>query len=441
MKARLVPLYLEEQPQQAFLDRLQALRQLLCEEVEFLDAQQLGEPICPQADGVLLPDLSGVAYRMVDRFAAITLPIFVVTSEYGTMAMWDWELVHFLKCHGIQNIYAPYQLDQLKTYCRAVAAKAQLRRSRFLIFQDDPQKGMRPDIFKRFYWWEDSCARTLTERFGLQIEKRSYAQLANHAKQISDAKADDALAQYPMEVSKAVTLRNRRSAAKFYLAACQQLDRQPDVAGIGVSCMNEGFFSDTTPCYAWNRLFEERGILWACEGDLLTLATEYLSWHVLQQPVVMENLYPFVMGEVAIRHENIPAFPDLPDPDRYILFGHCGYLGCVPRRFASSWQMQPKVLKPSDPNAIVIDARLPKGPVTLLQMSSSLQKILTIRGELTDYVQFPGSNCLVGGLIRVEDGHRVVPALYSHHANLIVGDVSRQAVDLAAIFGMQIEQL
>jgi hypothetical protein len=40
--------------------------------------------------------------------------------------------------------------------------------------------------------------------------------------------------------------------------------------------LNESRFSDTTPCLAWNLLYEERGIRHACEGDTFSLATKYI---------------------------------------------------------------------------------------------------------------------------------------------------------------------
>ena len=34
--------------------------------------------------------------------------------------------------------------------------------------------------------------------------------------------------------------------------------------------------ADTTPCLAWDLLYDELGTLWACEGDTMALMTKYL---------------------------------------------------------------------------------------------------------------------------------------------------------------------
>ena len=56
----------------------------------------LGMPM-PDADAVVFPQLLGEAYRCVEDFRAIKTPILIVTSEFGTLSMWDWEIISYLK--------------------------------------------------------------------------------------------------------------------------------------------------------------------------------------------------------------------------------------------------------------------------------------------------------------------------------------------------------
>ena len=59
----------------------------------------------------------------------------------------------------------------------------------------------------------------------------------------------------------------------------------------------------------------------------------------------MTNLYPFLMGDAALKHEKIPYFPAVAErPADHILVAHCGFLGVVPQSFATSWSVQPRVL-------------------------------------------------------------------------------------------------
>ena len=118
MKARLVPLYFDPGRDSDFDRMLEAVRPLLADRAEVLEPLPLGAPL-PEAEAVLFPQLLGEAYREVDAFRAIDVPILFVTTEFGTLSMWDWEIAEYLKSHGIQTI-APYNLAQTENdLCRA----------------------------------------------------------------------------------------------------------------------------------------------------------------------------------------------------------------------------------------------------------------------------------------------------------------------------------
>ena len=155
MKARLVPLYLDPGRDADFDKQLAALRSLLGEQVEFLDPVALGSAV-PEAEAVIFPQVLGEAYRQVPAFQSIRLPILLITSEFGTLSMWDWEIAEYLRSHGVQTI-GPYSLPQTQHVCRALSVQRELRETKFLVYQDDPGEGHQASIFKRFYWWEDEC--------------------------------------------------------------------------------------------------------------------------------------------------------------------------------------------------------------------------------------------------------------------------------------------
>ena len=122
------------------------------------------------------------------------------------------------------------------------------------------------------------------------------------------------------------------AVAQLYLAICEKIDELGGVDGIGANCLNESMYSNTTPCLIWNMLFEKYGIIWCCEGDTLTLLSTYVLYQSLRQPIMMTNIYPFLVGKAAIHHEKIDDFPPVPDPENYALGVHCGYAGFAPRR-------------------------------------------------------------------------------------------------------------
>ena len=97
------------------------------------------------------------------------------------------------------------------------------------------------------------------------------------------------------------------------------------MVGCGANCLNEGFLSETTPCLAWSLLYQDRGIMWVCEGDTSSLMTQYLMGKTIDSAIFTTNIYPFLSGMPALSHEKIQEFPDVPDPT----ITHCWYTAVI----------------------------------------------------------------------------------------------------------------
>ena len=436
-KALLLPVRFASADEE-FDAQLRTLGDLLSGVAELMHPITLGERP-PASDAVLFPQLLGEAYRRVEELRALDRPRLVITSEFGTVQMWDWEICRFLAEEGVSTL-APYRLEQARTLCRALALRREMRRSSFVVYQDDPGQGAQAPIFKRFYWWEDACTRRILETFGVKVERRSFKKLAEAARAISDAEADRAWERWRHSVPlERLPERARRAALKLYLKLKRDLGDDENVHAAGINCLNESHFSDTTPCLAWNLLFEERGVTWGCEADTVSMLTQNLLYRSLQVPLMMTNLYPFLLGEAALKHERIPAFPDVEEPEHHVLVAHCGYLGVVPQSFATSWAVRPKVLAIVDDNAHALDAHLPEGPVTLVKLSPSMDALVVVEGRLTGYAHYPGSDCLTGGIIRVPNGPALMRSLPSHHGIIVVGHRRAELEMVAQIFGLRLE--
>ena len=365
------------------------------------------------------------------------MPILILTSEFGTLSMWDWEIANYLKSEGVETI-APYNLGQTKTICRGLAVKRELQRTSFLVFQDNPGAGFQASIFKRFYWWEDECTQRMLEKFGVSIVKQSFKELGEQAKTIPDHEADAAWRTRQIPTS-GLSTPAVRSAFKLYLAVRREMERYANVGAVGINCLNESHFCDTTPCLAWNLLFEEQKLLWGCEADTVSMLTKYILYKSLAAPIMMTNLYPFLMGQAALKHERISAFPHVEKPENCLLVAHCGYLGVVPQSFAAEWTLRPKVLAIVDDNASAIDARLPTGAITLAKLDATMNKMTVVEGTLERYAQYPGSDCLNGGVIRVPDGRQMMEKLSSHHYLLLTGHHVADIGLIGKVFGLEIE--
>lgn len=438
MKARVVPVYfaeLNEREVGETAEQMKILQDLYGDVADFLPGITLGEELPPEATAIIFPKMIFAAFRHDEELKKYDLPMVVLTSSYGTVEMWDWEIVTYLRDLGC-TVFSPYNIDMAKTVLRAIAAKDKLRGARFLMFQDSPGEGMQAYIFKKFYWWEEQSTKTMEDAFGIQMIYRSWKEVSDRAAAISDEEARAVSADWNIH-QEGVCEEAYLRAVKIYVAVKAVIDELGGVEGVGSNCLNESFHCNTTPCLAWNMLFERDNIIWACEGDTLTLLSTYIIYRSIEKPIMMTNLYPFLVGMAALAHEKIDKFPDIDDPDNHALGVHCGYFGFVPRQFCDEWTLRPKVLAIVDDNAIVCDCRMPKGPVTLAKIYPGFKKLSIIKAEIEDYVQYPGSDCRNGALIRYENGHAVMDNLCSHHSLIISGNVIPQLQQVAKIFGFE----
>ncbi len=438
MKARLVPVYFQSGRDENYNLQLENLKGLLAEEAEILEPMALGSRL-PEAEAVVFPQLLGDAFQQLKDLKKVNLPLLALTSEFGTVNMWDWEIVSFLKSEGL-NTFAPFNLDLTKKICRSLGVKREMPQTKFLVFQDNPGEGMQAEIFKRFYWWEDSYTQLMKDKFGITLEKKSFKKLAEDAKKISDQEAEKEWENWKLP-TEGVSKKALNSSIKIYIAVKREVEKDENIRGVGINCLNESFYSDTTPCLAWNMLFEEKGLIWACEADTMTLLTKYLIHRSLGVPIMMSNIYPFLMGMAALKHERIEKFPDVEDPENYLLVAHCGYLGVVPKSFSTEWTLRPKVLAIVDENATAIDARLPTGDITLSKLDPTLNKLQVIEGYLEGYMQYPGSDCRNGAVIHVKDGYKLMDAFYSHHNLLITGHRGVELKFMAKALDLEIEEI
>ncbi len=435
MKVILQPLYFKSGIDDEFKSHLDMIRGFLKDEACIVEPLELGKPV-KDVDAVIFPQLIGDAFKQVDLLKKIKLPLLVATSDFGTVNMWDWEIVTFLKSEGLK-VFAPYSLGLTKSICRSLALKRELKKTKFLVFQDNPSVGMQAEIFKRFYWWEERCERSIKEKFGVSVVKKSFKELAEKAKKISDSLALE-VAKNKMININGVSNNALLAAYKMYLAIKEEVERDPDIKGAGINCLNESFYSDTTPCLAWSLLYEEKGLVWSCEADTISLLTMYLIKKSIGADIIMSNIYPFLMGMAALKHEKIEKFPEVDEPENYLLIVHCGYFGLIPECMASEWTLRKKVLAIVDKNATVIDARLPLGKVVITKLHPDLNEIMVTTGKLENYVQYPGSDCRNGGLIKVKDGYRLMDLFYSHHNCIVVGDKSEDLKYMSKVFDIDI---
>lgn len=440
MKAILKPLYFQPGRDGDFDVHLDILKELLGDEADFLEPLALGRPVA-ECDAVVFPQMLGEAYHLIEELEAIEVPILVLTSDFGTVNMWDWEIVHYLGHKGIRTVCPP-SLGASKAACRALTLKRMLKSSKFVVYQDDPAgpSGEQSEIFKRFYWLENDATRRFSEKYGLRVEQRSFKELGKRATAVSDEEARESIEAWPSR-TRSIQGQPLLSAMKLAMELKKEYEKDTNILAMGLNCLNESHSCDTTPCLAWNLLYESHGLTWGCEADTMTMLTELLADKVLQVPFMMTNVYPFIMGKAALSHERIPYFPDVEQPENHVLAAHCGYFGLMPEVFATEWNLRERVLAMVDENATMIDARFPEGPVTLMKFQPFLNKLTVTEAELTGYVQYEDSDCLNGGIIRLPDGRRFVDQAVSHHYVVMTGHQRAALSMIGKVLDYEIEDV
>ena len=101
----------------------------------------------------------------------------------------DWETAAYMRSEGTASLAPSSLRSRPEKICRALGVKRQLRKSKFLVFQDNPGAGFQASIFKRFYWWEDECTQRICDKFGIEIVRKSFRELGESAQAIEDAEA------------------------------------------------------------------------------------------------------------------------------------------------------------------------------------------------------------------------------------------------------------
>ena len=118
------------------------------DDAEILPEQPLGTEL-PDAEGIIFPQLLGEAYRRMDDFRQLDLPILTVTSEIWHGVNVGLEIASYLRAGG-SHVIAPYSLAQTESMpgvaCQTRVEKHKVSR----LSRQSGRRGFRPGIFKRF---------------------------------------------------------------------------------------------------------------------------------------------------------------------------------------------------------------------------------------------------------------------------------------------------
>ena len=149
------------------------------------------------------------------------------------------------------------------------------------------------------------------------------------------------------------------SALKLYVAVKREVEADPSIQE-HIDCLNESEYSDTTPCLAWDLLYQDRG--WASRR---TPSRYVHPGKVPCQPHHDEQPLPRSSWEerrsTSRRSTSSPTSRSPRTTCSWCTAGSSGWS----RPFCTQWTLRPKALAIVNENAHMMDARMAYGPMTL----------------------------------------------------------------------------
>ena len=242
--------------------------------------------------------------------------------------------------------------ETTEDFIRALRVKKFLRQSKFLYIGEIPS-------FSAPYGPWDFYA--IERRFGVRARHIETNEFYRYYDRIPDDAVKEELEKWRRDFERILEPNEEdlMNAVRVYLTLKYLCERE-DANGVTINC---GRFTEerpVVPCLAFDKLIDE-GIMCACEGDITAMLSSLMLHAVSNQPVLMGNfgykpgLFEAEEGEVTIEHDIMPLSMA---STKYTIRDYHG------RGFGATGYADVKASQ----------------PMTLLNMDSSLSKILVVEG-------------------------------------------------------------
>lgn len=295
---------------------------------------------------------------------------------------------------------------------RALRVRRFLRESKFLYIGEIPSfsapKGP----------WDFAV---IEERLGLRARHIETGEFFRVFDSIPESEAKGVLELWARDFERVVepSEEDLLNAAKIYLALKRLCERE-DANAIAINC---GRFTEErplVPCLAFAKLIDE-GIVCACEGDVTATISALILHAVSGRPVMMGNfgyrpgMFEAEEGEVTIEHDVLP--PSMAT-GRLVVRDYHG------RRFGVTGY-----------------ADVRREPVTLLNVDTSLDKMMVIEGRVKRSED--GTHCRVIVHIEVDGDVERIPEILvgSQHVSMTFGHWLSALRRAGELLGMEVLSL
>ena len=298
-------------------------------------------------------------------------------------------------------------------YLRALRVKKFLRQSKFLYIGEIPSFSA-----PNGPWDFDFIER----RLGVRVRHIDLSEFFRIFDRIPYERAKEELEKWSKDFAKIIepTEKDLIDVVKVYLTLRYLCERE-DANGVAINC---GRFTEQrpiVPCLAYARLIDE-GIMCSCEGDITAMLSAFILHAVSGKAVLMGNfgykpgMFGAKEGEVTIEHDVIPLSMAT---TKFIIRDYHG------RKFGVTAYADIKA----------------KQPITLLNIDSSLDKMMVIEGYTKGSED--GIHCRVIVHIDVKGDVGKIPEILvgSQHISMTFGHWLKTLKKVGELLGMEVLHL
>ncbi|MBD3187466.1 hypothetical protein GF325_11595 [Candidatus Bathyarchaeota archaeon] len=327
-------------------------------------------------------------------------------------------LVGYNGCNPLEEYYLKqfgiplYRNSIPKTLLQGMRGKKYLSQSKFIYIGEIPSFSAPEgpwDFFK------------VQERFGTRFRHVETNEFFRQFDKFSDDEVKHELEKWSSTDFEQVepNLQEMMNETRVYLAL-RHLTEREDANGVTVNC---GRFTEerpVVPCLAFARLIDE-GIICSCEGDITAMLSALMLHGVSMNPILMGNFgskagrFEAGDGEVTIEHDVIPLSMA---KQKFTVRDYHG------RNFGVTGYADAK-----------------EGPMTLLNLDPSLEKISVIQGKVIHSVD--GIHCRVIIHMKVNGDVKKVPDIVvgSQHMSMCYGHWLEPIREMASLLNLNVISL
>ena len=418
-RTKILPLILGEKKSERAMQSLEAARELLADDAEFIEPQAMPDSRTPlevgDCDAVAVsPPLSVASYA--DAIAGAGKPVLLLEPHCAFHPYQAGARAALTAAGG--RVLPTDSPEAILNSVRAIAAMKRLRSSKALLFVGDP--GSYSDL-----------EETAESMLGVNVEVRDVEELKEEARGVPDATAASTLAEWKEKTFSridGVADEHLAEVARLYHAEKNLLARHGANA-LGVEEFDPFLHQKLPMPNVTYALLKDEGIVCTEEADLGCLLTQLLMYAASGEQNTMSNIYMAFRSELEKRGPSAGYTPQmqLADyneclADNCLVVSHFSTAGSLPRNMMveDTWEVRETI--GAWPDQSMVYSTPKTGPVTLARLDQGLEHLDVYPAETAEVRKFDHLGWYrCRWLVRVGSAKTFVDTAIHHHYAIAPG--------------------